>query len=119
MHNLHNLKTEANIFLKKSKNCSTVNQPLIGLTHKTTQQMHRQFWVCYYGLFSEVWCITDVVQRNQLDLIGSIISRSAKLVCGNHRGNSFHISNISTLPVVVTPDVLISSLSLCFQVVCA
>ena len=27
MHNLRNLKTEANIFLKKSKNCSTVNRP--------------------------------------------------------------------------------------------
>ena len=33
MQNLHNLKTEVNIFLKKS----TVNQPSIGLTHKTTQ----------------------------------------------------------------------------------
>ena len=119
MHNLHNLKIEANIFLKKSKNCSAVNQPLIGLTHKTTQRTHHQFWVCYYGLFSEVWCITDVAQRNQLDLIGSVISRSAKLVRRNHRGDSFHIFNISTLPVVVTPDVLISSLSFCFRVICA
>ena len=119
MHNLRNLKTEVNIFLKKSKNCSMVNQPSIGLTHKTTQRTHCQFSVCYYGLFSEVWYITDVVQGNQLDLIGSVISRLAKLVCGNHRGDSFHIFNISTLPVVVTPDVLISSLSLCFRVICA
>ena len=104
MHNLCNLKTD---------------QPSIGLTHKTTQQTHRQFWVCYYGLFSEVWCITNVVQRNQLDLIGSVISRSAKLVCGNHRGDSFHIFNISTLPDVVTPDALTSLLSLCFRVICA
>ena len=70
-------------------------------------------------MFSEVWCIIDAVQRDQLDLSGSVISRSAKLVRGNHLGDSFHIFNIATLPVVVTPYVLTSSLSLCLRVIFA
>ena len=65
MYNLRNLKTKAIIFLKVKK---LLNGELtIGLTHKTTQgtqiglMTHRQCWVCYYGLFSDVWCIIDAV----------------------------------------------------------
>ena len=52
-------------------------------------------------------------------LIGCVISRSAKLVRGNHYGDSFHIFNTSTLPVVATRDVLTSLLSRCLRVICA
>ena len=59
MHNLYNLKTEVNNFLKNQKMLN--GEPTIGLTHKTTQgknrlnMTHHQCWICYYGLFSDVW----------------------------------------------------------------
>ena len=75
----------------------------------------RQYWICYYG---NIYYITDAVQTTQLDLIGSIISKLAKLVCGNHWGVSFYIFDTSILVVVATPDVLKSWLPLCLQGIC-
>ena len=84
---------------------------IIRLTHKTTQgtrigltdMTRRQYWICYYG---NIYYITDAVQTTQLDLIGSIILKLAKLVCGNHQGVSFYIFDTSLLVVVATPNVL-------------
>ena len=43
MYNLCNLKTEANIFLRKLKNCSTVNRPLDSLKEQPKEQQLAQY----------------------------------------------------------------------------
>ena len=82
---MHNFAFPKNRYEFISKKLN--GERLVNLKHKSPENkeimkilVRQGYPQHYYGLFSEVWCITDAVQRNQLDLIGSVISRSAKVI---------------------------------------
>ena len=75
--------------LKIFKNCSIVNQPsgyLIKQHPRNNNRhdiTHHQCWngICYYGLLSDIWWITHVIQSNQLNVVVIVYCLAHTLSC--------------------------------------
>ena len=108
------LKIETNFSPKIPKNLLS-GEMTIGPTRKATQGTRSSSrWHNASVAFAIMTCLTKLTLYTVTNStsLGPLLAR---LVYGSHWGNSFHIFDTSTFPVVTTPEIFLASSGLCLM----